>query len=340
LRLQRSPRRALTAVLASTAFTGVASPVFAQSTATKLVGTLEIIQLSMFVGSMSAALLAAAYMIRLRTKLSRENTELSARFSAQSATLERYETLGELSGQMALVWAGGDEKPELIGVLGSETGAPESRATVLAFARWLTVEGALKVQRAVDELRSQGRAFSLLAETQNGTMLEVIGKTSGNRAIVRFLALTAYQAEAAARENATAAMREERDQLRRLLHEMEEPAWIRGEDGKLVWVNQAYATAVGKPDAETAIAAQAELLGSVTRRQIAETQLNGGAFRETVSAVVGHDRRRYAVIDVRQPSGGALGVALDVSDTESWQQRLNASAKITPKRWINSPLPW
>ena len=315
--LQKFYRRVLTIALASTSLTGLVPPAFAQSATVKLVGTLEVIQLSMFVGSMSAALLAAAYMIRLRTKLSRENSELSARLSAQSATLERYETLGELSGQMALVWAGGDEKPELIGALGSETGAPESRATVLAFARWLGVDSALKVQRAVDELRQNGRAFSLLAETQNGTMLEVIGKTSGNRAIVRFLALTAYQAEAAAQETATAAMREERDQLRRLLHEMEEPAWIRGEDSKLVWVNQAYASAVGKPDAETAIAAQAELLGSVTRRQIAETQLNGGAFRETVSAVVGHDRRRYAVIDVRQPSGGALGVALDVSDNET-----------------------
>ena len=271
----------------------------------------------MFVGSMSAALLAATYMIRLRSKLSRENTELSARLSAQSAMLERYETLGELSGQLALVWAGGDEKPELIGILGAETGAPESRATVLAFARWLAAEGALKVQRAIDELRQHGRGFSMLAETQNGTMLEVIGKTSGNRAIVRFLALTAYQAETAAQENAIAAMRDERDQLRCLLDEIAEPAWIRGEDGKLVWVNRAYASAVGKADSDTAVAAQSELLGSVTRRQIAETHLNGATFRETVSAVVNHDRRRYAVTEVRQPQGGALGVALDVTETES-----------------------
>jgi PAS domain-containing protein len=324
---QNALRYALASTVAPVCFAQMLSPAFAQVAEPKIVGTLEIIQLAMFVGSMSAALLAATWMIRIRTKLARENTDLRARLSAQSGTLERFETLGELSGQMALVWAGGDEKPELIGVLGTETGAPDNRATVLAFARWLSVEGALKVQRAVEDLRQHGRAFSLLTETQNGTMLEVIGKTSGNRAIVRFLALTAYQAEAAAQEAATTAMREERDQLRRLLHEMEEPAWIRGEDGKLIWVNQAYATAVGQTDAAATLAAQAELLGSVTRRQIAETQLAGQAYRETVSTVVGHDRRRYAVIDVRQPSGGALGVALDVSDTEQLQAEVKRMAK-------------
>lgn len=292
-----------------------------------MVGTLEIIQLAMFVGSMSAALLAAKWMIRARAKLARENTALHARLSEQSATLERFETLGELSGQIALVWAGGDEKPDLIGSIAPQTGVPDNRATALAFERWLCADDAGKTQRAVAELRQNGRAFAMLTKTQNGTVLEAIGKTSGNRAIVRFLALTAYQAEAAAQETAAAALREERDQLRRLLHEMEEPAWIRGDDGKLIWVNQAYASAVGHPDAAASIAAQAELLGSATRRQIAETQLAGHAFRETVSAVVGHDRRRYAVIDVRQPSGGALGVALDVSDVEQLQAEVKRITK-------------
>jgi signal transduction histidine kinase len=325
--LQIAHRFALTATVSLICLPTTALPVLAQSPADRFVGTLEVIQLAMFVGSMSAALLAATWMIRLRTKLSVENTELRARLSAQSANLERFETLGELSGQMALVWVGGDEKPELIGVLGAETGAPDNRATVLAFARWLSPDGAMKMQRAIDGLRQSGHAFSILTETQNGTMLEVIGKTSGNRAIVRFLALTAYQAEAAAQEAATASMREERDQLRRLLHEMEEPAWIRGEDGKLIWVNQAYAAAVGQADAAATLASQAELLGSVTRRQIAETQLTGQAYRETVSTVVGHDRRRYAVIDVRQPSGGALGVALDVSDIEQLQAEVKRMTK-------------
>ncbi|MGL4406004.1 MAG: PAS-domain containing protein, partial [Notoacmeibacter sp.] len=290
-------------------------------------GSLEVIQLAMFVGSMSAALLAATWMIRVRANLARENLAMRARLSEQSASLERFETLGELSGQMALVWAGGDEKPELIGALGHETGAPDNRATVLAFARWLPMDSTMKVQRAIDELRQHGRAFSIMAETSNGTVLEVIGKTSGNRAIVRFLALTAYQAAAAAQENAALVMREERDQLRQLLHEMEEPAWIRGAENKLIWVNQAYAVAVGQNDSAAAVAAQAELLGSVTRRQIIEAQLAGQPFRETVSTVVGHDRRRYAVIDVAQPAGGALGVARDVSDQEQLKEEVKRVTK-------------
>lgn len=326
---KRTFKRVLQATVCFTAFFQSSAIALAQTAApgTKMVGTLEVIQLAMFFGSISAAVLATYGLIRSRGNLVRESNGLRSRISELSATLERYETLGQLSGQMALVWVSGDEKPELLGSLGLETGAPDNRATVLAFARWLSVESAIKVQRATDDLRSNGRAFSMLGETSNGTCLEIIGKTSGNKAIVRFLALTNYQTEAAAQETAVAAMREERDQLRRLLHEMEEPAWIRGNDGKLVWVNQAYATAVDKADAAETIASQAELLGGVTRRQIAETQLGGAAFRETVSTVVGHDRRRYAVIDVRQPSGGALGVALDVSDTEQLQAEIKRMAK-------------
>lgn len=291
------------------------------------VGTLEVIQLAMFAGSMGAALLAATWMIRARANLARDNDALRARLSEQSALMERYETLGELSGQMALVWAGADEKPELIGSIGEQSGAPDNRATVLAFGRWLTADGTLKVQRAIDELRQHGRAFSFVTQTGNGTAIEVVGKTTGNRAIVRFLALTAYQAEAAAQESAAEVLREERDQLRRLLHEIEEPAWIRGNDGKLTWVNQAYATAVGQSQPAAAVAAQQELLGSATRRQIAEAQLAGQTFRDTVSTVVGHDRRRYSVIDVKQPLGGALGVALDVSDIEQLKAEIQRAAK-------------
>jgi signal transduction histidine kinase len=305
----------------------------AQSTSLKpdsnaqLLGTSEVIQMAMFVGAMSAALLAATWMVRARTNLVRDNTSLRNRLSAQSATLERFETLGELSGQMVLVWAGSDEKPELVGLLGSETGAPDNRATVLAFSRWLSEDGAAKVPRAIEALRQSGMNFSILTETQNNTKIEVVGKATGNRAIVRFLALTSFQAEAVEQEAKAFRTQFERDQLRQLLNEMEQPAWIRNEDGHLTWVNQAYIAAVGQSNFAETISAQVELFGSVTRRQIVEAQLGGIPFRETVSTVVGHDRRRYAVIDVRQASGGSLGVALDVGHTEQLQAEIKRVTK-------------
>ena len=293
----------------------------------QLLGTSEVIQMAMFAGAMSAALLAATWMVRARTNLVRENSELSGRLSAQSATLERFETLGELSGQMVLVWAGTDEKPELVGLLGAETSAPDNRATVLAFPRWLSEDGAAKVQRAIDALRQTGANFSILTETQNNTKIQVVGKATGHRAIVRFLALTSFQAEAVELEVKAARARSERDQLRQLLNEMDQPAWIRSEDGSLNWVNQAYVKAVNHSEAVETIASQVELFGIVTRRQIAEAQLGGGAFRETVSTVVGHDRRRYAVIDVRQASGGSLGVAYDVGYVEQLQAEIKRITK-------------
>ncbi|MCU0830359.1 MAG: PAS-domain containing protein [Rhizobiaceae bacterium] len=279
--------------------------------------THDVIQLAMFVGAMSAALLSAVWMIRLRARTARDNDLLRARVSEQTALLERYETLGELSGQMVLVWTGADEKPDMLGRLPVETGAPDSRAAALGFSRWLPSDAALDLQRAIEAMRAAGTPFSLLADTLTGASLEIIGRTSGNRAVVRFIALSERQAEAAHAHSLHQAALAERDKLRSLLDAVSAPAWLRDARGELQWVNRAYAQAAGQSDAATVVAARTELLGSAARRQIAEAQLMGDRFHDRVTTVVGHDRKRFDVTDIRiAADGSSAGIALDVSEAE------------------------
>lgn len=308
------------ALMAGTAFP-------AGSAGAAQVGTLEVMQLSIFAGAMSAALLASAWLIRMRGRLSRENDMLRTRLSEQTAQIERYETLGDLSDQMVLVWTGPDEKPELIGALPAAAGAPDSRAGVLAYGRWLRPDNAARLQRAAETLRARGQAFSMLVQTVSGAPLEAIGRTAGNRAVIRFVALTQHQAAEAADQARRDAIHSERDRFVALLDAFPQPAWLRDTAGELAWVNRAYAEAAGASDPGDAVAARAELLGSTTRRQILETQLMGGVFNETVSTVVGHDRRRYAVTDIRADAEhGSAGIAVDVSDAEHLQAEI---ARIT-----------
>jgi signal transduction histidine kinase len=299
-----------------------------QTPTVDLLAAHDVIQLAMFVGAMSAALLSAVWMIRVRARTARDNEVLRARVSEQTALLERYETLGDLSGQMVLVWTGGDEKPDMLGALPASAGAPDNRAAALGFSRWLQSDTALELQRSIERMRAAGQPFAMLATTLSGTSIEIIGRTAGNRAVVRFIALSQRQAEAAVQQSLQDAALLERDKLRQLLDACDAPAWLRDAQGDLTWVNTSYARATGQSDAASAIANRCELLGSAARRQISEAQLMGEAFRERVTTVVGHDRKRFDVTDIRITSdGSSAGVAIDVSEAELLKSELQRLRK-------------
>jgi signal transduction histidine kinase len=306
--------------------TSLQSAAVENATLQSVFGAPEIIQIAMFSGAMGAALLAAGWMIRARATLARDNSLLAGRVAEQSAALERYAVLGEMVGQMAMIWVGSDPKPDIVGQLPPAAGVPESRAAVAGFARWLPADVTLALQAALEALRRDGRPFSTVVRTITGLALEVDGRTSGNRVVLRFVALSAAQLESAASENAASAMRVERDALRDLAETSSSPHWRRDADGRLVWVNAAYAAAVGRPDAGTVIEEQAEFLSTATRRQIAEAHAQGRPFSETVSTVVDRDRRRFAIIDIPRETG-SLGHAIDVSEAERLRGELDRQTK-------------
>jgi signal transduction histidine kinase len=304
------------ALLPSAALAQAAAPV-------ARLATHDVIQLAMFVGAMSAAILSAVWVIRLRIRTSRESDALRLRLSEQTAELERYETLGDLSDQLVLVWTGSDEKPDLLGSLPEAYAAPRNRASALAFQRWLDAESAAAVQARIETLRARGETFSLVARTPAGIAMEVIGRTAGNRAAVRFIAMTERQAGEADLQSRLEVVTVERDRLAGLMDALDHPVWLRDARGDLAWVNTAYARAVGLPDGPSAVAARAELLGSTPRRQIAEAHLMGETYRETVTTVVGHERRRHAVTALRDPDdAGSAAIAVDVSAAEHLQAEL------------------
>jgi signal transduction histidine kinase len=211
----------------------------------------------------------------------------------------------------------------LLGSLPEAFGAPQNRATALAFQRWLDSESSNALQARVETLRGRGEAFSLLARTATGLPLEVIGRTAGNRAVVRFIALSERQAGEADLQTRLSLITRERDRLAALMDAFEHPVWLRDGSGELSWVNSAYARAVGQADGPSAVAARAELLGSTPRRQIAEAHLMGEIYRDTVTTVVGHERRRHAVTALRdEGAAGAAAIAVDVSAAEHLQAEL------------------
>ncbi|WP_425475351.1 ATP-binding protein [Shinella oryzae] len=323
-RLMRPVARRLASVLAAgSALTMLAGPAHA---AGPYLATTEIVTVSMLLGVMSAAMLSAIWMIRQRGRMEAENRELRAHLSDARHNVSRLQALIGDKDRRIVMWDGLSGKPEFLGQLAPETGAPVADRDFLAFGRWLKPTSAAEIERAVERLRTQAQSFDLILETGRDEVLEAQGRVSGGQAFVRFVALNNLRAEAAElkleRERLVAAL----STLQCLIDQIDLPVWQRAPDGSLAWVNEAYAEAVEAKDAAAAVREARELLPTVAREKIRATSTYDTPFRDKVSTVVRGNRSFFDVVDARTPNGSA-GIAIDVSDVEAVREELTRTLK-------------
>lgn len=285
------------------------------------VGTLEVIQLAIFAGAMGAAFFSAIYLIRQRASIASDNDGLRTRVAELNAQVRRYDALLSFRDQRVVFWPNDAKSAELVGSLPAETGAPEDRSVFLAFGRWLNPQSAASLDRAVAELRERKRPFDLVVETQTGTPLDVQGRYGPAYVLIRFVSTVgAQQAQARLRlENQRLAA--EYGDLLGLINRLEMPFWIRGGDGRLKWVNKAYADAVEAPDADSAVRDAKELLGTQAREEISRHHRTSATYIDNVSTVIGGNRHILGIID-HVGSSGSAGLGMDISEIQEMRDRL------------------
>lgn len=286
------------------------------------VNTAEVIQLAVFVGILGAALICAVALIREKGRLNAENTDLRGRVADLNASLQRSEALLNLRDQRVIVWGNDSKKPELIGSLPVETGAPEERAAFLGFGRWLMPRSAAALENAIASLRDKGAAFELVAETHAGAALEVQGRKSGAHAIVRFISISEAQRLQARLKLENQRIGSEYETLMGLIDAIDMPFWMRDGEGRLKWVNKAFARAVEAPDASVVIRDGKEFLGTQAREAIAQQHLSRPVYQQTVSTVIDGDRKMFAVTDVTGRDG-SVGLAVDMSAADAIRDELS-----------------
>jgi signal transduction histidine kinase len=306
-----------TSALASPLLGAVA---YAQAAGAKQAGpsfnTVEVMQLAVFVGVMGAALLSAIVLIRERARTSAENVELRTRVADVNAALRRSEALLNMRDQRVVVWAAENKKPELVGTLPVESGAPEDRAAFLAFGRWLMPRSAAALEHAVAALREKAKSFDLVIESQAGAPLEVHGRKSAAHVLVRFVSLSETQRSQARLKIENQRLAADYETMIGLLDALKMPSWLRTTDGRLKWVNRAYADAVEAESPEAAVRDAKEFLGGQARDAIVAQHNSRPVFEQTLSTVIGGDRRMFAVTDVAGADGSA-GLAYDTSAIET-----------------------
>lgn len=260
-------------------------------------------------------LAVVVYHISQQRRWAEIETELQAELSALRARLRRSELFLGAETQTIIVFGEPEEEPEALGGFG-----PPGRCTgacrLLSFNAWLPSHAAQSAKAAVERLRAQGEPFRLTATSLEGQHLEIEGRPVAGHAVLRIRDVSSDRLEAARLQELHDSSIRERDALRALLNAAPYPAWIRGSDGKLAWVNAAYALAVETKDPAAAVAHGIELIESQAREASALARAAGSVWRGRAPAVVAGERRMLEIVDA--PAGqGSAGMAADVSEVES-----------------------
>ena len=109
--------------------------------------------------------------------------------------------------------------------------------------------------------------------------------------------------------------------MKALLNSLPAPVWARDPDGRLIFVNAAYARAVEAEDSTDAVARELELLDRAARDKLARARAGGGPYSERLPAIVAGQRRIFDVVDA--PSGaGSAGMAIDATEVEAMRAEL------------------
>lgn len=306
------------------AFPGVAQA--QQQVSVLALNTVDVVQGAIVSGIVGAALLSAVWLIRERGRTAAENVLLRAKVADINAALQRSEALLNLRDQRVVVWPGGNSKPEVVGTLPGDTGAPEERAAFLAFGRWLMPRSAASLEQAIRALRENSAAFEIVLETQKSVPIEVQGRKTAAHVLVRFVSLSQAQKHAARLEIDNRRLALEHETVLKLVDALKMPFWIRAADGTLKWVNQAFANAVEVADGAAAVRDGKEFLGAQARDLIVKQQASAPAFEQTISTVINGDRRMFAVTDVAG-EGGSAGIAIDMTAVEAIREEFERTLR-------------
>ncbi len=313
---------------AGSILTAVSSPALAQTPGltASVFRSSEVITFSVLIGVISAAMISAIWLIRQRGNMEADNRELNAALADANQRISRLQALIADKNRRIVIWDGLSNKPEFLGQLPPETGAPQEEREFLAFGRWAKPMSASGLEKAIELLRSQAQSFDLIVETHRNEILEAQGRVSGGRAFVRFVALNNMRAELAEAKLERDRLQSALNSFHTLLDAIDLPVWVRGADGALVWVNEAYSHAVESANPGDAVKEGKELLATIAREKIRAVSTYDTPFREKVSTVVRGNRTFFEVVDTRTV-GGSAGMATNISDVEAVREELNRTLK-------------
>jgi signal transduction histidine kinase len=269
--------------------------------------------LTLLFGALIFAVVTAVLLVRIRERLRVERARARAEVATRDGEIDRLYGLLLAEPQVIVAWSRG-AAPEIIG--DPATIAPEiAPKRLMSFAAWLRPDQALALDSLVERLLTWGEGFSILLTTAAGRHVSAEGRAIGGSATLRLHDVGGLKKEIAELTHRLQRQQAEADAQRALLEALPCPVWTRDPDGRLTFVNQAFARAVGAADAASAVANGCELLDVSVRAEIERQRTRGSAYSDHAVSVSG----THSIFDVFETPTrhGSAGICQDVTELEA-----------------------
>jgi signal transduction histidine kinase len=270
---------------------------------------------------LGAALAAVTLVWRTTTAAHREKRRAREESSSLRRHLAIAEAVIKAEPQVLVFWDEG-RLQVVTHSLAHVAGLPRHQPDLLLFGQWLEPKSAGALKGALEALFERGRSFSLILRTRAGGHLEADGRAAAGRAVLRLRDVAGYKRDLGRIMEVHQALARDIGSARALLDALPMPVWLKGRDGRLTWVNKAYAAAVEAASEAEVIEKQLELLESRQRLGVSRALAKGEVYRERLQLIVGKDRKAHDVIVLALEEATA-GAAIDVAELESAQGELD-----------------
>ena len=275
----------------------------------------QIATLTLTVGLIGFAVLATVMLVRARKTAAHIETTSHHEIVTLNAEIDELKALLLSEPQVLVAWAAGADEPEIFGDTGLIISGPAPQR-MLSFGSWLEAATAQRLQQSVGRLRGEGRGFVMTLTTRAGRPIEAEGRAVGGRAILRLRDVSGIERELVDLAGRHDRLTGDLETMKALLDLMPAPAWARGVDGRLIFVNAAYARAVDAKDSMEAVAREMELLDSSVRGNLSRARQTGKPYTARLAAIAAGSRRMFDVVDAPTANGSA-GIAIDASEVET-----------------------
>jgi signal transduction histidine kinase len=283
-------------------------------------GHQQIATLTLTFGLLIFSVLAVIVLLRTRRAAGNAATLTREDVGALRAERDRLKVLLMAEPQVLIAWAAGADVPEILGDTNLIVpGGAQQR--VLAFGAWLDAAQAQQMEHAVETLRADGRGFTMNLNTRAGNPVEAEGGAMGGSAIVRLRDVSGIQREMMDLKSSGERLKSDLALMRGLIDTLPAPVWARDRDGRLIFVNAAYASAVEAADAGDAVAREVELLDRGGRVEVERARTATEAYAGRLPAIVRGERRMFDIVDVPN-GGGSAGIAIDRTEADIMRAEL------------------
>lgn len=189
-------------------------------------------------GATGFGIVASLLALKWRGAADRVERHAAVRLRSMRAALDEFETLLSGMPEVTIVWRDNGLEPAVLGPISVLRPGETRPDSVLNFREWLDAGPAQDLAERMTELKIEGRQFEMALPARDGQVIRVTGRLVGGAAVVRLRpsghTLTPPLKAGALSRLPTLA------EAQAILSSLTLPAWLRDEDGLMVYANPAY----------------------------------------------------------------------------------------------------